>query len=185
MKRLATIISRVFEPFIMFSLVLVLTFIRGGLTNVVTWIVAAVLLIGIPAALILFALHKKIVSNWDVSERHQRPQVLGVLLGLEAINLLILRTMVSSGVIVTLLFLFIVLAGFTAITLRWKISGHALAASLTTGMIVYWFGWSWWPVLLIVPLVGWARVVRRDHTVAQVIAGAVYSWILIGIFTKL
>ena len=61
----------------------------------------------------------------------------------------------------------------------WKISGHASVAALATGLIIQWFGWYWWPILLIVPLVAWARVVRRDHTVGQVIAGAVYSWGLI------
>jgi hypothetical protein len=184
-KNTATVISRIFDPFIMFLLLLALTFIRGGVTSAVTWIIAFVLLVGVPVVLIFFALHKKIVSNWDISERRQRPKVLGVLVALETVNLLILRAMVSFEVIGTLLFLLLVLAGFTIITLRWKISGHTLASALTTGIIIHWYGWGWWPVLLIVPLVGWARVVRKDHTVAQVIAGTVYPWILIGIFTNL
>lgn len=178
-KNIATVISRIFDPFIMFSLLFVLTFIRGGVANVLTWIIAFVLLVGVPVSLILFAMHKKIVSNWDISQRHERPKVLGVLLVLESLNLLILRAMVPSQVVATFLFIIVIFAGFTVITLRWKISGHALSAALTTGMIVSWYGWNWWPVLLIVPLVGWARVVRRDHTIWQVIAGAAYSWGLI------
>ncbi len=183
-KRIATVVSWIFEPITMFFCLFVLTFIRGNVTGVFIWIVSAALLIGVPLALILIALRKKIVSNWDVSERRQRPKVLVVLLAWEAANVFILRVLVPSGVLTTFLFLLTVLVGFTLITLRWKISGHALAAALASGMIVSWYGWRWWPLLSIVPLVGWARVVRRDHTVGQVVAGAAYPWILIGIFTK-
>jgi hypothetical protein len=184
-KNVATGISRLFDPFVMFSLVFVLAFIRGGVTDFFTWILAFVLLVGLPVVLLLLALHKNIVSNWDISLRRQRPKVLGVLLALEAVNLLILQSVVSSYIISTFLFIIVVFAGFTLITLRWKISGHALAAALATGFIVLWYGWIWWPVLLIVPLVAWARVIRKDHTIWQVIAGAIYSWVLIGIFAKL
>lgn len=182
-KYIATVISRLFDPFVMLSSLLVLTFIRGGVMNVFTWIVAFALMVGVPVALIFFAMHKKIVSNWDISQRRQRPKVLGVLLVLEIVNLFVLRVIVPSQVVATFLFIIVVIVGFTIITLRWKISGHALASALTTGMIISWYGWSWWPILLIVPLVGWARVVRGDHTIAQVIAGAAYSWILILVLT--
>jgi membrane-associated phospholipid phosphatase len=182
-KNIATVISRLFDPFIVLSVVFVLTFIRGGVTHIFTWILAFALLVGVPVALIVFAMRKKIVSNWDVSDRRQRPNVLGVLVALEAVNLLILRLMVSPEVTRTLFFILVVLVGFTGITLYWKISGHALAAALTTGMILRWYGWGAWPVLLIVPLVAWSRVVRKDHTMWQVIAGAAYAWILIYFFT--
>lgn len=176
-KKVATILSRLFDPFIMLSLVFVFAFIRGRVTNVFIWILAFGLLIGVPVALIIVAMQKKIVSNWDVSRRRQRPKVLGTLLIIEIINLCILRALISPQVISTLLFIIVAIAGFSIITLWWKISGHTLAAALTSGLIVSWYGWVWWPVLLIVPLVGWARVVRKDHTVLQVISGAAYSWI--------
>ena len=64
----------------------------------------------------------------------------------------------------TFLTVLISFAGFSLITFFWKISGHAFINALVTGYIIQWFGWSWWPVLLIVPLVSWSRVVRKDHT---------------------
>ena len=33
-------------------------------------------------------------------------------------------------------------------------------------------GVQWLPLLLLIPAVGWSRVVLRAHTVAQVVAGA-------------
>jgi membrane-associated phospholipid phosphatase len=140
------------------------------------------LLVGVPVALIFFAMKKKIVSNYDLSDRRERPKVLGVLLALEIINLLILRSMVSAQALAPLLVILLTLIGFTIITFWWKISGHALAAALATGFIVSWYGWAWWPVLLIVPIVGWSRVIRKNHTTLQVIAGALYAWMFVYFF---
>ena len=65
--------------------------------------------------------------------------------------------------------------GFYLITLFWKISGHSGVATLGAFFVIQLFGLAWWPVFLAIPLVSWARVVRRDHTVGQVIAGVGYS----------
>ncbi|MBI5619873.1 hypothetical protein HY950_02840 [Candidatus Gottesmanbacteria bacterium] len=176
MEQTATIISRVFDPFITLAALLFLTFLHGGVTNRVTWIIAFGLMAVVPVFLMVFAMRKKVVSNWDIKRREERPRVLGVILLLEFINILVIRPLVSPWVTQTLVGIFIVLSGFTLITLRWKISGHTLASALFTGAVIAWFGWSWWPILLIVPLVAWARVKTKNHTVGQVIAGAVYSW---------
>ena len=60
-----------------------------------------------------------------------------------------------------------------AVTLAWKVSMHVatLAGAVTIVAIV--FGPQWLPLLLLVVLVGWARVVTGDHSAIQVAAGAV------------
>lgn len=173
---IATIISRIFDPFVMLTALLVMTFIRGGETHIFTWITAFGLMVGLPVVLMLIAMHKKIVSDWDISRRRERPRVLGVILILEMINMFLIRPFVSAWITQTLIGIFVVLLGFTLITLRWKISGHALTNALFTGAVIAWYGWGWWPMLLIVPLVGWARVKTGNHTVRQVVLGALYSW---------
>jgi membrane-associated phospholipid phosphatase len=52
-------------------------------------------------------------------------------------------------------------------------SGHASAISAAAVITVLMFGPAWLPVLLLVPAVGWSRIVLRAHTLAQVIVGAV------------
>lgn len=69
------------------------------------------------------------------------------------------------------------------ITNYWKISFHMLGVSiLVTGLLLM-YGWSWWPVLVAVPLVAWARLILHRHTPLQVLAGTMSGFcITAGIF---
>ncbi|NJN96087.1 MAG: phosphatase PAP2 family protein [Anaerolineales bacterium] len=60
----------------------------------------------------------------------------------------------------------------SVVTLFWKISFHGatITAAATATMLVA--GSSAWPVMLLVPLVGWARVRLERHTPRQVIFGS-------------
>lgn len=76
----------------------------------------------------------------------------------------LIRLFASASTLQTLLFL--------TITLRWKISLHcAVAANLALAGLVL-LGGVAAPLLALVPLVAWARVHLRRHTVAQTAAGA-------------
>jgi membrane-associated phospholipid phosphatase len=167
MKTVATVISRVFDPFITFAIVFIVLFYY---TNI--FVPAFLLMIALPFGLFFIAWKTKFVSNWDVSERRQRPKILWTLVGIEIIASVILQTATAVPVLAALI-------GFAMVTQFWKMSGHTVAAGLMTGVIIAHYGWAWWPVLLVVPLVGWARVVRKDHTIAQVVVGAIYSWIVL------
>jgi membrane-associated phospholipid phosphatase len=65
--------------------------------------------------------------------------------------------------------------------LRWKVSVHALVAAGTVvaGTVVFgpWLALTW-PVAA---LVGWSRVALGDHTVAQVLGGAVIGVLATGV----
>jgi membrane-associated phospholipid phosphatase len=58
------------------------------------------------------------------------------------------------------------------VTLFWKISFHGatITAAATATLLVA--GSSAWPVMLLVPLVGWARVRLERHTPRQVVFGS-------------
>lgn len=167
MKRFALIISRVFDPFVSLSAVFILLFY--GFPK---FIPAFLLMILVPLILFIIAWKTKFVSNWDISKREERPKILWTLLIIEVAACIILKTTVSVPVLLAF-------AGFAVITHFWKMSGHTMAIAYATGLVVRRFGIVWWPVLLLVPLVAWARVVRKDHTILQVIAGALYSWVLL------
>jgi hypothetical protein len=176
-KKFATIISKVFEPAILLPLAFVACSIRIGvpLITSIFWLV----IMFVP--MLVYRLRLKNVQkiDWDIKNRSQRGKPLFLLF--------IFLVIVSGFVLIfeprllPFLILFLIWTiGFLCIT-KWgtKISGHVGGDALVTGMMIRWYGWGWWPVLLIVPLVGWARVVRKDHTLTQVIAGALYSWILV------
>jgi membrane-associated phospholipid phosphatase len=58
------------------------------------------------------------------------------------------------------------------VTLRWKISGHTTAMSSLAMLCWLLIGPAAAPMMLSVPLVAWARVRLRRHTLAQTLAGA-------------
>lgn len=166
-RNIATVISRIFDPFIMFAAAFILL-----LSHTPVFVPAFLSMVIVPFVLYLVAWKTKFVANWDMSDRRERPKILWPLIMIESICLYVFQ--LSS-----LIPILIVIIIFAVITHFWKISGHAMAAALATGIMVTRFGWVWWPVLLIVPLVGWARVVRKDHSLLQVFAGAAYSWFLL------
>lgn len=172
-RKVATIISRIFDPFITLGVLFVLAFYTTPI-----FIPAFLLMIVLPFFLFLIALKTNVVSNWDVSDRSERPKILWSLVIIEIVSSLLLRTTIAIPILA-------VLFGFAVITQFWKMSGHVVSAALTTGFIIARFGIVWWPVLLVVPVIGWARIVTKNHTTAQVIAGAIYSFILVFLFYEI
>lgn len=167
---LATLISRIFDPFIMLAVVCILLFWSSP--NLIS---ALALTIGLPFLLFVAAWRFRIISNWDVTDRKERPKLLWSMLLLEVLASVLLGT----SVLIPFIALFI---GFAIITHFWKISGHMMAVALAAGMIIQRFGWGAWPVIICVPIVLWARVAGKYHTVAQAIAGTIYPWIFLLIF---
>jgi membrane-associated phospholipid phosphatase len=170
MKRLATIISRIFDPFIMLAIMFAIL-----LSHTAVFISAFVSMIIVPFVLFVIAVKTKFVSDWDLSDRAERPKIIWPLVGIEIACVLLFHLWFLIPILVSIV-------GFAVITHFWKISGHAMAAALATGTVVVTYGWSWWPVLLIVPIVGWSRVIRKNHTSLQVIAGALYAWMFVYFF---
>lgn len=176
-RRIATIISRIFEPVVMFSAITIIgawsSLSSEKLPLFFALLVAA---IALPLGLLVWSLKTGRISNWDMTNRKERIGPLSTMLVL-MIFYTIGVSFLGSALLTQLFISFIMwVVGFLLVTTKWKISGHSSVAALAVGHIILWFGWAYWPVLFIVPTVAWARVVRKDHTIAQVIAGAIYSW---------
>ncbi len=178
MKRnIATLISRIFEPIITFSaLIIWVASISVPAQQLVYFFFTLGFIMSIPVLFMIFAMKKKWISNWDIHKRKERIVPLILMLFFTLVVRLVVGLFGASLLTNLFTISFVWLVGFFLVTLFFKISGHAGVNALVSGLIVSWFGWNFWPVLLVVPAVAWARVVRKDHTVAQVIAGALYSW---------
>ena len=64
-------------------------------------------------------------------------------------------------------------AVLTAITTAWKISIHCAVAAGSVTILGLIYGPWLLPAYALVALTGWSRVVLKDHTTAQVVAGSV------------
>ncbi|MEK7543275.1 MAG: hypothetical protein AAB557_00240 [Patescibacteria group bacterium] len=181
----ATLISRLLDPLWVMTAVSILGAYHYGLHNGALWriVVLMTVVMVLPQVVLrlLFARANR-SSGWDIKSLKHRPLVIGVLLVFGILNIVLAKIFGNQLFMNLFLFYEYWLLGFFLISLIWKMSGHAGGIALATGLVIHWFGWGWWPILTLVPLVAWARVVTKNHTVGQVVAGAVYSWGMIVIF---
>jgi hypothetical protein len=184
--RIATIISRLFEPFVVMGVMAWLAVTHSTLpeaSRLPFFCIAILITIGLPVLLLLVSLKKRWITDWDIHTRAERPKALAILICIEAVSIMTLRTIADPFLVMFMMVLLVWLTGFSVITLSFKISGHSGITALATGLIITWFGWGYWPVLLAVPIVAWSRVIRKDHTLVQVIAGAFYSWAILWVLS--
>jgi len=177
----ATVISRVFEPLLIWLIAVSLAIGKSGLPApramlLVSLMIALLLLV---VLLLLRAIKTKRITGWDVSDRRERVQALAWFSVFVLIYLTLVYFLGNPFLFKMFLFYTAWFAGFFLITLFYKISGHVGMLTLVVGLMLREYGWRWWPVILTVPLLAWARVVRRNHTVGQVIAGFAYSLIIL------
>jgi membrane-associated phospholipid phosphatase len=134
----------------------------------------------LPLAYVLVLVKLGKLSDHHVSDRKQRAPLLMLALVSVVLGLLALHA-VHAPVSVSVMVLALIggIAVLAAISLVWKISGHASAISSAAVIAVLMFGPLWLPLLLLVPAVGWSRVVLRDHTRGQVIAGSLFGGVVI------
>lgn len=121
-------------------------------------------------------LRRGAISDWHVSRREERLQPIPILASLLATGIPLVVLYVWDG---PRYLLAASLAGFALVlfnllvTVRWKISQHVSSVALSATLITAAVGMAASPLLLLIPLVAWARVKVGAHTMLQVIAGGV------------
>lgn len=139
-----------------------------------------------PLTFILYLYLTGRISDFDISERPERERVFAgfvVIYLVAAIGLSLAHAPVQLQVITwgswgTALETMV-------ITRWWKISTHALGITGPFAAMFLFFHLQPLPYAVIVPLVGWARIHLRSHTVAQVIGGALLAIANTAIFFRL
>ena len=138
--------------------------------------VAALFVCVLPLSLLLGLVKLGKVTDHHVSDRKQRAPVLLMALASVMAGLLVLEAIgAPRSVVATVLAIVAGILVIAAVSPFWKISGHAAAMSSSSVIVVLMLGPAWLPVLLLVPAVGWSRVVLRAHSVAQVVAGSLFG----------
>lgn len=180
--KIATFISKLFEPALLIPVSFVLCAMRSGLSAQpsLLWMIVFTC----PMLLYRVWAKKSKGLDWDMHKRESRIEPFTYLLGYLALTTLIIW--IFEPLLLPIITLYCVwTVGFFIITALWtKISGHVGGDTLAIGMILQWFGNSFWPLLFIIPLMAWARVVRKDHTLFQVMLGASYSTLVLVVFGK-
>ncbi len=177
--RLARWISHIFSPPLVAASGLALAVQSMHNWQAGLWAVLYTLLaMGVPLTYIVWKVHRGEISDFHMRIRPQRirPMLLTLVCSLAGYLLLqaaavppVLTILAAAGVLQS--------AFFLLVTLRWKISGHSTAIASLAVFLWALYGFTAAPVMLLVPLVAWARVRLSRHDLAQTIAGALAGFI--------
>ncbi len=134
----------------------------------------------LPTLFVVWLLIRGRIDNFHIPNREDRTVPYMVIIGCNLLAVVIMFMadapflLTAFGVIgvaqSTLLFF---------VNRYWKISGHTTAISGLSVFIVAALGWSMSPVLVMVPLVAWARIRTYSHTFWQTVAGILTGTVFI------
>jgi hypothetical protein len=175
--RVAYVASMIFSPPVLNVVVMLLT--ASTLSSGRAWAWAGIyvfLAVLVPLLHLVWLLRRGLVADLDVQLREQRIRPLLFTVVCAGLAWIVLKLgfapqqLVAVASALSLMTMIIL-----SITLWWKISVHCAAVAMTTAVTWSLFGVVL-PLLIGTPLMAWARVRLRRHTVAQTIAGSLLGW---------
>jgi len=176
---LARLISNILNPFLVsFAVITVLAFeSTTGISDALKWLAISIVLSVLPVfVFVLYMVRIKQLDSIFINPRKQRTRiyVLATCLGIAGVVVLHF-TQAPKLLLVTFITGLISIMVFMSINLYWKISLHTgfIAAAATIIVIVYGGFLSF--VVILVPLVGWARFSMKLHSWRQITCGAVLA----------
>ena len=157
-----------------------------------SWVITVTGIFFASIGTLYFFLRNGKVSNWDISDRRQRPKVLALFMCYVAI--LVASTWIL-GYYEALPFLILFTASLalaSVITLYWKVSFHTFAVTLCTMFVLLTYNRPELYFLVILPFItAWTRIVLRKHTPAQAVGGIALAlfttsaWILFPVLKRI
>ncbi|MDY6876780.1 MAG: hypothetical protein SWK90_11345 [Chloroflexota bacterium] len=135
-----------------------------------------------PMALLVVLARRGRVTSLKHARRRDRIKPLLISLACLSVTVTLYQWLDAPPLLCRLAWLqFVQAALMTVITPAWQISFHGAAAGalVTTSLLLY--GTSTWPLLGLLPLVGWSQVEGGRHTAAQMAAGMLLAILLYGL----
>lgn len=146
---------------------------RGLLYGAVTAFFAG----GLPYAIMVLGIRRGHLGDRHLSKRQERPVMM--VIGLVSVSVGLLLTWWLGAPRALFALVAAMVAGVAvalAITIFWKISIHTACAAGTLAILVLQFGPAMWAFIPLVAAIAWARVALRDHTLHQVVVGALIGY---------
>jgi membrane-associated phospholipid phosphatase len=173
-RRLAQMVSVVASPPLIGATAVAL--IAATLATTQTWTLAALYLaltIVLPLGFIGWLARQGRISDLDLSVRQERIAPLSFTLAVMGLGWLLLHYATAPLSLLAFAALNVAqVALFLFITLFWKISMHTAAVAALAVLAGFVIGKGALLLFWVVPLVAWARLRLRRHTLGQTIAGA-------------
>lgn len=116
------------------------------------------------------------ISDWHISVRRERLRPIPLFATVASPVVPLAAMLIFRGpelLLVGFVTASVIIAFNLVVTLGWKISGHVTSVAATATLMAATVGPGAAPLLLLIPLVAWARVKIGAHTVMQTVAGGV------------
>jgi membrane-associated phospholipid phosphatase len=184
-NRTARWLTEAFQPPVVVTVQLLISpFSEPGFPGTIGYgALAALFVCVLPLLLLLGLVRLGKVTDHHVSNREQRAPVMLMALASVLAGLLVLDVAgAPHSVVVMVLTIVAGIVVLGAVSAFWKISGHAAAISSSAVITVLMLGTAWLPLLVLIPAVGWSRVVLRAHTTGQVVAGSLVGGLVMAGF---
>jgi hypothetical protein len=173
-KKIAEIISYVLNPLVI--LIPVPFFLVFEKTNNLMlsfqWSGISIFFIFVFFVLILIGIKFGVFSDLDISKREQRPVLFSIGMALTISYLIFLFLFHAPAILIvgaiTIIIGFIVLGIVNMFT---KASGHLAVLSAFLTFLVLVEGWQFILGFLLLPVLAWARIKTKNHTLLQTILG--------------
>ncbi|MFC2059727.1 hypothetical protein ACFLTZ_01365 [Chloroflexota bacterium] len=178
-KRIARLISNIFNPFLV-SLVMLLLVSLASISNVLdalSWALILIALSILPVFLsIVYLTHRGRLDGFSISIRGQRTRIYGLAGACAGAGYVLLSHLGAPPI-----FLATFVAGlstvvvFMGVNLLWKISAHTAFMAASVVVLVILYGLLAAVTVALVASVSWARIELGHHSLAQVVSGALLA----------
>jgi hypothetical protein len=147
--------------------------IESGIPGLLWAALTLLIVTGIPLAYLLVGRKRGWVSDLEMTQREERPRFILVSLGSDLLGLAVLFFGDGPNLLrlIVLTYFFLAVIVFS-ISSFWKISMHMVGVGGFSTALVFVFGLPAVFAFISLPLVAWARLHRRKHDLAQLVAGA-------------
>ncbi|MBV8171093.1 MAG: hypothetical protein JO219_04085, partial [Candidatus Eremiobacteraeota bacterium] len=172
----AKALSTIFNPFICASALFIIVSHAFSTSTKEFWVLSAVsvtLFTVAPLLCLLLLYVTGRISDFDMSDRFEREKIFLVIVVIDLLTAIAFTVAKVPVQIVAIAWGYWATALVIMIITRyWKISTHAFGIAGPFAVMFVLFKLQPLPYVPLVPLVCWARVYLRAHTLAQVVAGA-------------
>jgi membrane-associated phospholipid phosphatase len=186
-ERIARLISNIFNPFVVSAVIIVLLAFRdtSSVGEAFKWSAFSIAISVVPVLVaVIWLIRRNKIDGFFDNTRRQRYIVYIIASALGAIGCGLMWGLKAPELLaVTFTAGFSELVIFTVINHYWKISLHTAfaAGAVTIVSLVYGVTALW--TLVFLPLVAWARIEMKQHSIRQVVIGALLAAaIVVGIF---
>lgn len=171
--RAAHLISNIINPPLVsvFGILLMASFMGTAEAWIWAWIFVAIVVI-VPTGYVYLLLRQGKIEHFHIPNRENRTKPYLVIIGSNLVGVVLMVIFKAPFLMLAFGIMGVIQSGLLFLINRyWKISGHATAISGLSVFMVAALGKPLTPVLVMIPLVAWARVKTSSHTFWQAFAG--------------